>query len=141
VNKDDVTIVVVPRDHFSDSRESLESVFQFTRPMCPLVYVDGGSPAGVARYLRERASAHRFELIRHDRYPTPNQARNIGAARVQTRYIVFIDNAVVVAPDWGSRRSWSAATRPAQPSWVRSTSNAARFTRSSILPAATRKSS
>ena len=44
VNSDDLTIVVVPRDHFSDSRESLESIVQFTRPMCPLVYVDGGSP-------------------------------------------------------------------------------------------------
>jgi len=100
VNSDDVTIVVVPRDHFSDSRESLESIVQFTRPMCPLVYVDGGSPAAIARYLRERASSDHFELIRCDRYLTPNQARNLGAARAKTRYVVFIDNDVVVASDW-----------------------------------------
>ena len=100
MNSDDVTIVVVPRDHFSDSRESLESIVQFTRPMCPLVYVDGGSPPRVARYLRERASADHFELIRYDRYLTPNQARNIGAARAKTRYVVFVDNDVVVTPGW-----------------------------------------
>jgi GT2 family glycosyltransferase len=95
-----VTIVVVPRDHFSDTREALESILQFTRPMCPLVYVDGGSPPEIARYLAERASAEHFELIRHDHYLTPNQARNIGAARVKTPYFVFVDNDVVVAPDW-----------------------------------------
>jgi glycosyltransferase involved in cell wall biosynthesis len=95
-----VTIVVVPRDHFSDTKESLESLFAFTPPSCPLVYVDGGSPPGVSRYLREQASARNFELIRCDYYLTPNRARNIGAEHVKTRYVVFIDNDVIVSPDW-----------------------------------------
>jgi GT2 family glycosyltransferase len=100
VNETDATIVVVPRDHFSDTRESLESVYKFTQPSCPLVYVDGGSPPRVARYLRKQAAAKHFELLRYDYYLTPNQARNIGAERVNSRYIVFIDNDVIVAPDW-----------------------------------------
>jgi GT2 family glycosyltransferase len=96
----DVTIVVVPRDHFSDTQESLESILALTKPMCRLVYVDGNAPPHIARYLRDQASARGFELIRSDHYLTPNQARNIGAARANTRYVVFIDNDVVVAPGW-----------------------------------------
>jgi GT2 family glycosyltransferase len=41
-----------------------------------------------------------FELVRVDHYLTPNMARNIGAARVRTPYMVFVDNDVVVAPGW-----------------------------------------
>lgn len=100
MNETDATIVVVPRDHFSDTRESLESIHKFTQPSCPLVYVDGGSPPRVARYLREQAKSKHFELLRFDYYLTPNQARNIGAARVKSRYMVFIDNDIIVAPDW-----------------------------------------
>lgn len=100
MREDDATIVVVPRDHFSDTRESLESLLEFTQPPRAIVYVDGGSPPRIARYLRERAGTADFELIRRDHFLTPNQARNIGAARVKTRYIAFVDNDIVVAPNW-----------------------------------------
>ncbi len=100
MNQDDVTVVIVPRDHFSDTKESLESIYAFTPPACPLIYVDGGSPPRIASYLREQARSRKFELVRYDYYLTPNQARNAGAARAKSRYIVFVDNDVVVAPDW-----------------------------------------
>lgn len=100
MKSDDVTIVVVPRDHFSDTRESLESIYEYTRPACPLVYVDGGSPPRIASYLREQATTRNFKLVRYNHYLTPNQARNIGAVHARTRYIAFVDNDVVVAPDW-----------------------------------------
>ena len=99
MNTNDVTIVVVPRDHFSDTRESLESICA-NSPPCPLVYVDGGSPSRIAAYLRQRAEARGFDLVRCEHYLTPNQARNLGAARARSRYVVFVDNDVVVAPDW-----------------------------------------
>jgi GT2 family glycosyltransferase len=96
----DVTIVVVPRDHFSDTRESLDSILAHTEPGVPLVYVDGGSPRPVAAYLAARATARPFKLLRFDHFLPPNQARNIGAGHATTRYIVFVDNDVVVAPGW-----------------------------------------
>lgn len=96
----DVTLVVVPRDHFSDARESLDSILAHTDRDCRIVYVDGGSPRAVARYLRTRAAEGRIELLRYERYLTPNEARNLGAARVTTKYMVFVDNDVVVAPGW-----------------------------------------
>jgi GT2 family glycosyltransferase len=103
VSPNDATIVVVPRDHFSDTKESLESIYAFTPPGVPLVYVDGNAPSPIASYLRDQARERGFRLLRHDYYLTPNQARNIGAAEVSTRYIVFVDNDVVVAPDWFPR--------------------------------------
>lgn len=95
-----VTIVCVPRDHFSDTQESLESVYANSDMPFELVYVDGGSPRATARYLRRQSRARGFRLIRTEHYLSPNHARNIGARRVGTPYLVFIDNDVVVAPGW-----------------------------------------
>ena len=98
--KPSITIVVVPRDHFSDARESLESIYAHSDAAFELVYVDGKSPPALARYLREQSSARGFRLIRSEHYLSPNQARNLGATDVHTRYTIFIDNDVIVAPNW-----------------------------------------
>lgn len=96
----EVTIVISPRERFSYSEISLESIFDCTRMPYELVYVDGNSPKSVKHYLARRAEQKGFELIRVDRFLTPNQARNIGLARVKTPYVVFVDNDVVVSPGW-----------------------------------------
>lgn len=95
-----VTIVVAPRERFSFTRESLESIYEHTEPPFNLVYVDGGSPSQVQHYLEGQAQEKEFQLIRTDYYLSPNQARNLGLAQVSTRYVVFIDNDVVVTPGW-----------------------------------------
>jgi GT2 family glycosyltransferase len=95
-----VTIVVVPRERFSCTQASLESIYEYTDIPFQLVYVDGNSPAKVRSYLEERAEIKNFELIRTDYYLYPNQARNIGLARVNTKYVVFVDNDVIVSPNW-----------------------------------------
>lgn len=95
-----VTIVVVPRERFSCARASLESIYEHTDIPFKLVYVDGNSPAKVRRYLEEEAQNKGFQLIRTDYYLYPNQARNIGLTRVTTKYLVFIDNDVIVSPGW-----------------------------------------
>jgi GT2 family glycosyltransferase len=100
VSNPQVTIVVVPRERFSYSRESLESIYQFTTLPFKLVYVDGNSPAEVQHYLDTQAQERGFLLIRTDYYLSPNRARNLGLAQVDTQYVVFIDNDVIVAPGW-----------------------------------------
>jgi len=95
-----VTIVCVPRDHFSDVPEALESIFANSDAPFELIYVDGGSPGSVAAYLRAQSASRGFRLIRTEHYLSPNHARNMGAAAVRTPYMVFIDNDVVVAPGW-----------------------------------------
>lgn len=95
-----VTIVVVPRERFSYTRESLESIYQNTKFPFTLVYVDGNSPKPIEKYLQAQAEEKQFELIRTDYYLYPNQARNLGLTKVDTKYVVFADNDIVVQPGW-----------------------------------------
>jgi GT2 family glycosyltransferase len=99
-NSPDVTIVVVPRERFSFTAPSLESVYEHTSIPFSLVYVDGGSPAGVKQYLAQQARHKQFKLIRTERYLSPNQARNIGFQEVESKYAVLLDNDVLVSPGW-----------------------------------------
>ncbi|MGF1520814.1 MAG: glycosyltransferase family 2 protein [Leptolyngbyaceae cyanobacterium] len=95
-----VTIVVVPRERFSYTQQSLESIYQHTQVPFELIYVDGNSPSIIRSYLEAASQAKPFHLIRTDVYLSPNQARNIGLAAVKTPYLVFMDNDVVVSPGW-----------------------------------------
>ncbi|NJK28140.1 MAG: glycosyltransferase [Coleofasciculaceae cyanobacterium SM2_3_26] len=95
-----VTLVTVPRERFSCTQASLESIYAHTQIPFKLVYVDGNSPPDVQRYLATQAKEKQFQLIRTDYYLYPNQARNLGAAAVDTPYLVFIDNDVIVTPGW-----------------------------------------
>ena len=100
MNKPQVTIVVSPRERFSYSRESLESIYANTNYPFSLVYVDGKSPKNIREYLKEKSNDKDFQLIRSEKYLSPNQARNIGLNFVDTEYLVFIDNDVYVEPGW-----------------------------------------
>ena len=95
-----VTIVVVPRERFSFALPSLDAVYERTSFPFRLVYVDAGSPRTVRRALRRRAAERGFELLRVDRYLTPNAARNLGLRHVRTRYVTFLDNDGLVTPGW-----------------------------------------
>ena len=94
------SIVVVPRERFSAARESLESLLANTEPPFELIYVDGGSPRSLRTWLEEQAADRGFRLLRRDHYLSPNEARNIGLAEVDTEFVAFIDNDVLVQPGW-----------------------------------------
>jgi GT2 family glycosyltransferase len=96
----DVTIVVVPRQRFNQTVFSLESIYAQTQLPFKLIYVDGASPPRVARYLRSQAKLKGFTLIRSRHFLSPNESRNLALARVQTKYVVFLENEVVVWPGW-----------------------------------------
>ncbi|MEM9568941.1 MAG: glycosyltransferase [Cyanobacteria bacterium P01_E01_bin.34] len=98
-----VTIVVSPRERFSHTQSSLESIYEHTRYPFKLVYVDGGSPKHIHRYLDKQSQERDFQLVRTEHYLSPNQARNLGLLAVNTDYVVFIDNDVEVAPNWLTR--------------------------------------
>jgi glycosyltransferase involved in cell wall biosynthesis len=94
------TVLIVPREQFSKAQRSLESVFACTDPSVPIVYVDGNSPPRLAHYLREQAAKRGFTLIRKEYYLGANEARNLGLARIHTKYVAFIDNDVALSPGW-----------------------------------------
>ncbi|MET0151487.1 MAG: glycosyltransferase [Candidatus Binatia bacterium] len=95
-----VTVVVVPRERFSFAARSLASIYEHSDVPFRLVYVDGGSPSRVRRHLEQQKAEKGFELLRTEHYLSPNQARNLGLARVKSKYVVFIDNDVVASPGW-----------------------------------------
>jgi GT2 family glycosyltransferase len=99
-NSPEVTIVVVPRERFSVTARSLESIYEHTKTPFSLVYVDGGSPEKTKQYLAQQARQKDFKLIRTGRYLSPNQARNIGFREVESKYAVILDNDVLVSPGW-----------------------------------------
>lgn len=95
-----VTLVVVPRERFSYAPTSLESLYEQTQLPFKLVYIDGNSPSKLKRYLEAQSRLKGFQLIRTEHYLYPNQARNLGIQQVDTPYLVFVDNDVVVSPGW-----------------------------------------
>lgn len=95
-----VTIVIVPRERFSLTQASLESLYQNTQYPFKLVYIDGNSPPKVRSYLEKESKERDFEIIRKDYYLSPNHARNIGLKNVDTKYILFCDNDVILELGW-----------------------------------------
>lgn len=95
-----VTIVVVPRERFSYSQQSLESIYAETDYPFELVYVDGGSSPELKAYLEAQSREKQFKLIRTEYYLSPNRARNIGIQAANGKYIVFVDNDVLVQRGW-----------------------------------------
>ena len=95
-----VTLVVVPNQSFSNTQKSLESIYEYTNIPFKFIYVDGYSPQKVKQYLEIQSQEKGFRLIRTEKYVSPNQARNIGLKHVDTEYVVFLTNDVLVTPDW-----------------------------------------
>ena len=94
-----VSIVIVPRERFSTGPESLADVLSKTPAAVPIVCVEGNPPREVRRQLHAAGGA-RVAFVASPHYLSPNAARNIGLGRVQSRYVVFLDNDVWVEPGW-----------------------------------------
>ncbi len=95
-----VTIVIVPRERFSNSERTLANVYRETTFPFKLIYVSAGTPEPMFRRIAEEAESKGFKLLHTDRYLSPNQARNLGAREVGTKYIVFLDNDALVTRGW-----------------------------------------
>jgi glycosyltransferase involved in cell wall biosynthesis len=94
------TIAFVPREQFGTTRRSLEALYARTQTPFELVCVDGGSPPEVREYLTNAASKFGFTLLRTETFLSPNQARNLAIPFVRSKYVIFMDNDVMVSPGW-----------------------------------------
>ena len=95
-----VTIIVAPHQCFDHTQKSLESIYKYTNIPFKLIYIDGYTPKHHQQYLEKQSQLKGFRLIRTDKYVSPNQARNIGLKHVDTKYVVFLNNDVVVTTGW-----------------------------------------
>jgi GT2 family glycosyltransferase len=96
----DTTLVIVPRERFSRMRRCLESVYQHLPPRSPVIVVDGASPQPLGSWLAGESNRRGFRLIRTEHLLTPNEARNLGGRAVDTPWMAFIDNDVLVSDGW-----------------------------------------
>lgn len=96
----ETTVVVVPREQFSVALRSLDSILRRTSVPHELVYIDGNSPPEVRAGLEQRAREHGFQLLRSERYLSPNHARNLALEYVTTPRVCFVDNDVIVEEGW-----------------------------------------
>jgi glycosyltransferase involved in cell wall biosynthesis len=99
-----VTLIVGPRERFSGTQATLESIYADTDYPFDLVFVDVCSPADLQTYLQVQAQEKSFTLLKTDHYISPNQARNVGLRYVldhtDSQYVVFIENDVIVQRGW-----------------------------------------
>lgn len=97
-----VTVVHVPREGYSLSRRSLESVLEHTQEVPhELLILDAGSPPEIAQALAEAArGVPGAEVLRFEALLTPNELRNEAIRRCRTRYLAFVDNDAIVSPGW-----------------------------------------
>jgi GT2 family glycosyltransferase len=95
-----VTLVVTQRQRMAHTQRSLENILSDQSEPFRLIYVDGGSPEPVRDYLARRVPEIGGILIRRPEWLWPSVARNLALAHVETPYVVFIDNDVMVEPGW-----------------------------------------
>ncbi len=95
-----VTIVVVPRERFDYTEESLVSLYAQTPEPFELIYVDNALPRSARRVLQRVAAERRFTVVRTPWPVGPNEARNLGFAQARGRYVLFVDNDVVFDDGW-----------------------------------------
>ncbi len=114
MSRPQVTVVVSPRERFSYSDESLRSIYSDTSTPFELIYVDGGSPPHIRRAIERHQRTHGFTLIRSDAVLTPNEARNLAIEEVNTPWVMFVDNDVLVEPGWLGRLVGAGKANDAQ---------------------------
>ena len=95
-----VTIVVSHRERFGLAKQSLDSIYESTDIPFELVYIDARSPAWLSEWLDQESAKRGFRIVRRDRFVTPNEARNLGAAVADTEFVAFVDNDVFYSPNW-----------------------------------------
>lgn len=94
------TLIVTPRERWGLAEASLASIIEHTPKPFHLIYVDGGMPSTIREKIKSICTRNSFEFVPTRRWLSPNEARNRGAQRADTEFVVFIDNDVMVSPGW-----------------------------------------
>ena len=111
----DLTVCICTHDRPSYVRDCLDGLAAQTaaRDCFGIVVVDSGSAPPAAAELAALAAHHGARLIRLDQ-PGLSLARNTGAWAARTKFIGYLDDDAIPAPDW-VEAILAAITRPGQP--------------------------
>lgn len=97
--KEQVTIVVVPRDRFSSVIACTRSIAQHTAEPVRLVYLDFGYSKAQLAGIREAAGSLPLEIVDCGRTIPMAAFRNY-LPKIQTPYVAWVDNDTYVTPGW-----------------------------------------
>jgi hypothetical protein len=94
-----VTIVVVPRDRFSSAADCARSIVENTAEPVRLIFLDFGYSRAQLRRIREAAGLVPVEIVPCGRTIPMAAFRNL-LPRIDTPYVVWVDNDTYVTPGW-----------------------------------------
>ena len=94
------TIVMTARERHALTERSIASILAHMRSPVRLIYADGATPAPLMDRLAQRASRGELEIVDPGREAWPTHARRQALGRIDSDYVVFVDNDVVVEPGW-----------------------------------------
>jgi glycosyltransferase involved in cell wall biosynthesis len=88
------------RERHALAAQAIESVVGHTTRPYRFIYVDVQSPDSLREWLAQRSSELGLEVVRFDEPLWPQEARRRIAGMIDTDYVVFIDNDVLVEDGW-----------------------------------------
>jgi len=99
-----VSIIIPTRNRATVLKRCLEALAQQHRNdyWCQLIVVDDCSTDGTDAVVRDYTltSQISIELVRHSRALGANAARNLGLGKATAEIIIFLDDDVLVTPNW-----------------------------------------
>jgi hypothetical protein len=93
-----LTVIVCAREAHAHAETSLRSVLAETSLPFDLIYLDIASPQREASAIAATCTERGFPTVRYDAPIAPSLARRDVLDRVETPYVLFIDNDVLVEP-------------------------------------------
>lgn len=108
------TVVIVPRERLTTTSHALVSVIASVPVSVPLIVVDGAYPTEVRTGIDALSKRRPFTSLRYDYYLLPAEARNRALEKVETPYVVFVDNDIEVQQGWLENLVTTAIEQEAQ---------------------------
>jgi glycosyltransferase involved in cell wall biosynthesis len=98
------TVAVVPRDRFSATVRTIQSILRGTAKGFRLIVVEGGAPPRYRTAIERAVRGHKVEILRSDDFITANAAKNwvLREAR-DGEFLAFVENDNLVTPGWLER--------------------------------------
>jgi hypothetical protein len=103
VNTPLCTIVIIPREKFSFAARSYESLCAHNLSAYPVIYVNSCSPPPWSRRLDSLAAEGKITLIRAGFHLSQHEAFNLALPHLRTKYVIFLDNDVLLTPGWAEK--------------------------------------
>lgn len=94
------TIVMTARERHGLTERAIASIVAGTRRPYRFVYASGATPPALMARLREQAPGWGLAIADVDARLFPHQVRRQLIGVVDTEYVAFVDNDVVVEPGW-----------------------------------------